>query len=164
MSLKSITAALALVAAAAASAAPPPPPPLLGKATQVIDGNNLVIVTADGQSVPVRLAGIDAPEICQTWGVEARDALKDWVLDQPVSVKTVSRNKSGLVIGTVVVDGAEINRRMVEEGHAFSQRTKWDRGPYVKEERIAHSLARGMYSAGVAENPSLFKREQKACQ
>jgi len=169
--LKSIVAWLMAGVAAAALAAPKPPPKpakaplaLVGKATQVIDGSTFVLETNDGLSLRVRLAGIEAPELCQTWGAEARDALKDWLQDQPLSVKNVGKDGKGSMLGQVVVDGADINRRMVEEGHAFSQRTKWDRGPYVKEERVAHSLTRGMYSVGVPENPAEFKRSHGPCK
>jgi len=164
--IRHLAAALIAVSASTAFArkpAPPPPPPLEGTVSEVIDGATLVLQTADGKAVTVRLAGIEPPEPCQAWVSESRDALQDFVHDQPVSVKGAARDAKGRFSGTVLADGSDINRRMVEEGHAFSARSKWDRGPYMKEERVAHSLARGMYTTGKVETPTDFRREHGPC-
>jgi len=166
LSSASLLAACVFVGAAFAAkpARPAAAPPLEGKMSQVIDGANFVLQTTDGSSVTVHLAGVDPPEPCQLWATESRDALKDWLQDQPVVVKAQGKDARGRVIGQVLQDGSDLNRRMVEEGHAFSARTKWDHGPYMKEERVAHSLARGMFSAGTRiETPADFRRNHGPC-
>ncbi|MCB1983320.1 MAG: excalibur calcium-binding domain-containing protein [Rhodoferax sp.] len=52
---------------------------------------------------------------------------------------------------------------MVAEGHAWSLRTKWDRGPYVAQERMARSLDRGLHAAGGAIAPAEFRRRNGPC-
>ena len=132
--------------------------------TQVIDGATFVLQTTVGTSVLVRLAGIEPPEPCQTWGTESRDALKDWLVGENVVVKAAGKDNRGRLVGHVQLDGADLGRRMVEEGHAFSARTRFDHGPYVKEERVAHAMTRGMYSAGGrVEMPADFRRRHGPC-
>ncbi len=155
--------AFAAAAAAAAPKKPPAAPPLEGKATQVIDGATFQMQTADGKPLTVRLAGIDVPELCQTWGAESRDALQSWLKDQPLQLKTAGPPRNGQVQAHVFVDGADINVRMIEEGHALSVRGRSDHGPYVKQERMAKALRRGMFSVGPVETPASFRRSHGPC-
>jgi micrococcal nuclease len=151
-----LAAGLWAAAASAASA-------LQGEVMRVDDGDTLWLRTADGKAKEVRLSGIDAPEICQAWGPEARDALKEWVLDRPAVVQPAGHDDKGRLLGALVVDGANINRRMVEEGHAWSLRVKWDNGPFVKQERMAHALGRGLHSMPGAVPPREFLRTHGPC-
>jgi micrococcal nuclease len=162
---KLLTATLLLTAAAAfAKPAPKSAPPLEGKMIQVTDGATFTMLAADGSKLAVRLADIEPPELCQTWGSESRDALAAWLQDQPLFVRAGARDRAGRVLAHVEVDGTDINRRMVEEGHAFSVRSKWDRGPLVKQERMAQALRRGMFTAGLPETPASFRRSHGPCQ
>jgi hypothetical protein len=52
---------------------------------------------------------------------------------------------------------------MVQEGHAWSNRYKYDRGPYVADERMAKALSRGFNRDGGAVMPKDFRREHGPC-
>jgi endonuclease YncB( thermonuclease family) len=137
---------------------------LAGRVTQVIDGDSLRL-TPDGSdaAVEVRLLGIDAPEICQAWGLQARQALSEQLLGKPVSLKTNGLDTYGRTLATVHLDTLNVNRWMVQEGHAWSTRTKWDRGPYVADERMAKALSRGLNREGGAIMPREFRRSHGPC-
>ena len=150
---------LAAMTGSAALAAPA----LQGKVTQVIDGQTLLLTAADGKAVQVGLTGIEAPLLCQPWGPESRDALKDWVLNHEVVAAPVGRPEGGRMVAMVTLDGSDLSQRMVEEGHAWSTRVKWGRGPYVKQERMAQALSRGLHSLAGAQPPQQFKRTHAPC-
>lgn len=159
-------ATLALVSAAVPAAPKAPPrvaPALEGTVTEVYDAQTLQLTQADGKAVEVRLADIDVPEPCQTWGPEARDALKEWVMGRQVRVTTRGAAGKGRVAGVVVLEGANINANMVSEGHAWSVRTRWDQGPFVKQERLAKSLGRGLHGAGGSQTPKQFRATHAPC-
>jgi len=138
--------------------------PLLdGKVTHVTDGDSLWVEPAAGAPVELRLEGIDAPEICQDWGPEAKQALSELVLGQQVSVKTVGRDTHGRTLGTLYLGAQNINKLMVQEGHAWSTRYKYDRGPYVADERMAKALSRGLNRAGGAVMPRDFRQRNGPC-
>ena len=155
---------LALPPAALAAAALPG---ILGTVTSVVDGDSLwVTPEAGGKAIEVRLAGIDAPEICQEHGVEARRFLAEQVLRQPVRLQPAGsgRDPYGRTLGRLFLGGVEVNRLLVEEGHAWSIRTKWDRGPYVAQERMARALSRGLHKAGAAAiQPRDFRLRHGPC-
>src|SRR3954468_477499 len=64
--------------------------------TWVTDGDTVWVSPSWGADrIPVRLQGIDAPESCQAWGQQARDALASRVLHQPVTVVERGRDDYG---------------------------------------------------------------------
>jgi endonuclease YncB( thermonuclease family) len=137
---------------------------LQAKVSRVTDGDSLWLepLTA-GAPVELRLEGIDAPEICQAWGPQAKQALAELVLGQQVSVKTVGRDTHGRTLGTVYLGTQNINKTLVQEGHAWSSRYKFDRGPYVADERMAKALSRGLNREGGAVMPRDFRRLNGPC-
>lgn len=137
---------------------------LEGKVTRITDGDSLWLEpAAPAAPVELRLEGIDAPEICQAWGPEAKRALGELVLGKEVSVKTVGRDTHGRTLGTVYLGTQNINKLMVQEGHAWSSRYKYDRGPYVADERMARALSRGLNREGGAVMPRDFRQLNGPC-
>jgi endonuclease YncB( thermonuclease family) len=159
MKRRVVFAAAAMLCLAAGAAQPV----LQGQVTQVIDGNHVVLQSAGGAPLRVTLAGIDAPDLCQSWGPDARAALMQWLDGHDVTVKGARALRHGEVAGTLMVDGSNINARMVEEGHAWSQRGRSGHGPYLKEERVAHALARGLFAAGGALMPREYRAQHGPC-
>ena len=158
-----------LWAAACCLAAAAAPAMLEGKVSRVVDGDSLWLEPAatstatSAAPVELRLEGIDAPEICQAWGPEAKQALSALVLGRQVSVRTVGRDMHGRTLGTVYLEAQNINKLMVQEGHAWSSRYKYDRGPYVADERMARALSRGLNREGGAVMPRDFRRLNGPC-
>jgi endonuclease YncB( thermonuclease family) len=137
---------------------------LAGLVERVTDGDSVWLAPASGPRVEVRLLGIDAPEGCQAWGPESRRALEALALGREARVDTKGRDTHGRTLGTLFVDGVNLNQRQVEEGHAWSMRFKWDQGPYVKQERMAKALNRGLFASGGAVMPRDFRRDHGPCQ
>jgi endonuclease YncB( thermonuclease family) len=156
-----------LLAAAAAQAAGPAKAAstkaVQGIVTQVTDGDTLWLKPADGKPVEVRLRDIDAPEICQPWGDESRKALSELTLDKVASLQVVARDKYGRAVGTLMIEDTNVSRFMVENGHAWSVRSRYDQGPLVKQEKMAHALARGLHSQAGAIQPWEWRRSRGPC-
>jgi endonuclease YncB( thermonuclease family) len=140
------------------------PPAQTGVVTRVVDGDSVWVTPAGGKPVAVRLAGIDAPELCQPWGPEARDALRDRVLGREVTLQPRGHDGYGRLLATLLLDGSAVNAQQVEDGNAWSQRYKWDLGPYVKEERVAQALGRGLFGQGGAVRPRDFRQRHGPCE
>ncbi len=63
------------------------------------DGDTLTLRLPDGQRVTVRLRDIDAPEICQPWGPEAKAALSELALNKLATLTPSGRDGFGRVVG-----------------------------------------------------------------
>jgi endonuclease YncB( thermonuclease family) len=156
---------LALLGAAAAKPAKAAAaPPLQGVVSKVVDGDTLWLAVPGQAPLVVRLLDMDAPEICQAWGEEARRALAELALNKSATLRSTARDAYGRVLGVVVVDEINLSRRMVEDGHAWSTRSRYDRGPLVKQERMAKSLGRGLHSRAGAQFPADFRKAHGPCE
>lgn len=157
-------ALLVLAGLAPATAAPrAQPAPLQGVVTQVSDGDTLRFTPAGQAPIVVRLANIDAPEICQAWGPEARRALTDLALNKPATLRPTGRDSYGRTVGVLLVEGVDVAQSLVEGGHAWSLRGRNDTGPLVKQERMAKALNRGLHEGGAAVKPADFRRSHGPC-
>jgi micrococcal nuclease len=152
--------AAAVLAAGAAFAAPPAKkaaaePDPAGTVTRVVDGDTLWVMTADANAAPlvVRLEGIDAPERCQSGGPEAADAMTKIALGRQVVLKVKARDSHGRLVA-----------RALRDGHAWSARYRYDRGPYVAQERMAAALNRGVHADAAAVLPAEFRRRHGPCE
>ena len=152
------------LAMAAPKKRPPPPQEITGMVSRVVDGDTLWIKPgADDAPVVVRIEGIDAPESCQAGGKEATAALAELALNRAVTVRPVAIDDYGRKVGKVFDGERDIGDRMVRDGHAWSTRYKYDRGPYVAEERMAKALKRGLHAEGGAIQPREFRQRNGPC-
>jgi micrococcal nuclease len=160
-----VTAAAATKPAKAAKSKPAPEPvEITGQVSRIVDGDTLWVKTAgDGEPVVVRIEGIDAPESCQPGGADATQALTKLALSRNVTVKIAARDEYGRIVGKVHDGTVDVGDRMVRDGHAWSMRYKYDRGPYVAEERMAIALKRGLHGEGGAVMPREFRQRHGAC-
>jgi endonuclease YncB( thermonuclease family) len=93
-----------------------------GVVVRVIDGDTLWLQSGATKGKPrkLRLAGIDAPEICQGGGVKARDALSARVLNRHVQVTSRATDDYRRTVATLRLDGEDIGAWLVQQGHAWS--------------------------------------------
>ena len=152
-----------LTTAALQPAVAAPAGPVQGTVSKVIDGDTLWFAQAGKPPRVVRLRDIDAPEICQPWGPQARRALAELALHKPATLRAGSRDGYGRTLGSVSVDGADVAQLLVVQGHAWSARTRHGGGPLVKQERTARALGRGLHAGGGALMPRDFRRTHGAC-
>lgn len=156
---------LLLLAGPAAAQKTPPVAAFEGRVVRVLDGETLVLRLPDKSEQTVRLRHIDAPESCQPGGAEAMQSLVDVALGKNVLVGDAPRAKPQPqpLLAAVTLDGVDLSRRQVEEGHAWSLRFRHDTGPLVKEERMARALRRGFHAAGNSEMPKDFRQRNGPC-
>jgi endonuclease YncB( thermonuclease family) len=141
------------------------PVELSGTVSRIVDGDTLWLQTAgDSDPVVIRIEGIDAPESCQIGGPESKQALTALALSRTVTVKVAARDDYGRTVGKVFDGSKDIGDRMVRDGQAWSMRYKYDRGPYVAEERMAVALRRGLHAESGAVMPRQFRQRHGPCE
>lgn len=86
------------------------------KVTKVIDGDTIELSTGE----TVRLIGLNAPELGQSCSSEAKDMLKELVLEKEVTLEkdVDDKDQYGRLLRYVFVDGHHVNYGMVYLGFA----------------------------------------------
>lgn len=88
---------------------------LHGVVYRVSDGDTIRVL-ADGQRLKVRLQGIDCPETAQPYGKTAKAIVSDWLMDEPVILKTAGKDRYGRTIGKVFMDDRNVAHMLVASG------------------------------------------------
>jgi micrococcal nuclease len=107
---------------AATTGAAQPTRPLEGEVVSVEDGDTFDVLLG-GAGETVRLIGINSPEDGECFSDEARAALVDLVLGEPVELlaDTSDRDQYGRLLRYVSVDGTSVNQQLVADGMARSR-------------------------------------------
>ena len=77
-----------------------------------------VKVSSNGEDFRVRLAQIGTPERNQPHGSQATQALEAMVLMKQVGLTVTNVDRYGRLVATIYIDGVDVNRALVVEGHA----------------------------------------------
>ena len=128
------------------------------KVTRVTDGDTIK-VSGNGETITVRLVGIDAPETSkkkhepgQPYSRKATKHLASLALNKAVEIKSYGKDRYGRTLGVVFVDGLNVNLEMVKAGLAEVYRGRptkgFDNGLYQKAEAEARKAKRNMWSLG----------------
>jgi micrococcal nuclease len=100
---------------------------LSGMATRVIDGDTIDVLLTSGR-IRVRLHGVDAPERDQPGGDAATAWLTQRLQDRQVLLEPVSQDQYDRMVAVVHVGDRNINRDLVQAGHAWAYRQYMRRG------------------------------------
>ncbi|WP_291008153.1 thermonuclease family protein [Hydrogenophaga sp.] len=134
------------------------------RVTRVFDGDTVwVQPLPEGRYRKLRLDGLDAPEICQTGGEAARDALAQRVLRQVVRVSERAIDDCGRGLARLQHQGEDVGGWLVGIGHAWSYRWRKSVGPYQREEARARVAGLGLFADPQAELPRRFRQRRGPC-
>ncbi len=142
-----------------------------GKVVGVTDGDTITVVVehrTQKESVRVRLWGIDAPEVKQPFGRQAKEALAAYVLDKMVEVWVMDFEGERLAVGRAFISSGgvreSINEEMVRRGHAWHDRKFTNTGKSAdnleKAEAEARAAKRGLWSEPNPVPPWEWRRNE----
>ena len=157
--LSALTLIAFQIAATVASAAT-----FYGRVVSIADGDTLTILDSQHQQHKIRLQGIDAPEMRQSFGKLSKHNLSLLVAGREVAVEYLKYDRYGRAVGKVIVGGLDANLAQVRAGLAWvytddeGELTPSDRSLYHAAERQARSLHAGLWAESNSLPPWVFRR------
>ena len=124
---------------------------LTGRVVRVIDGNTLVIASANYAQHRIRLLGITAPVYGQPFGVASRERLAVAVAGKFVVVEFKKRDQRERIIGKVLLGNRDVNIGQIRAGLAWHylkhqyEQSRIDREKYADAELDARRNKRGFW-------------------
>ena len=122
------------------------PSHFLANCTDIVDGDTIE-VQYGGQVLRVRLEGIDAPELGQPFGEEARQRLANLVSTKRVMVSGAHTAGYGHLVARVAVDTFETSQTLVREGLAWQYKEYSNDPELAALEQAARADQKGLWSA-----------------
>lgn len=92
------------------------------KVVKIVDGDTITALDAQNTTIKIRMYGIDAPESKQAFGQKAKQALTTAIATKIVTVIDHGTDIYGRMLGTIWLDGYDINASMVDSGYAWVYR------------------------------------------
>lgn len=126
-----------------------------GKVKRVIDGDTIVME----DNTKIRLRNLDAPELHQFFGIQAKQFLSNLVLNKTITGIKHGKDKYGRVIADLYVNGLWINKVIVDSGYAYVY-LRYDNENLYPYELIAKNNKRGLW-AYPNISPYQFRRNER---
>lgn len=140
------------------------PEVLTGRVARVGDGDTLDLDAPGHPRLRIRLQGIDAPELAQEHGREAKAALETLALGREVQVRTGRKDAHNRRLGVVLLDGQDLNQALVAAGHAWHNARFASELPpettqrYARAQTEARAQRRGLWQIPHPEAPWDWRR------
>lgn len=131
------------------------------KVTRVIDGDTFETETGE----KVRLIGINAPEISDIFGQEAKQYLSYLIENKTVDLQADNlsndRDRYQRLLRYVILDGVDINKKMVSDGFAFAYlKYKFSKSiDYEQAQLEARETNKGIW--GDSKKETTIKEQEK---
>ncbi len=112
------------------------------KCARVIDGDTIQL--NDGRKV--RLLDIDAPEIKQPWGLQSKKFLADLIEGKEIELIGSKKDRYGRTLATIKLGDLDVNKRLVEMGHAWHYRRYSKSKEFAELELKARAKGLGLWA------------------
>ncbi len=131
---------------------------------KVIDGDTIYIKSDNGRK-KVRLRHIDAPEIRQSYGKEAKIFLDKQIDGKKIIVNSDYKDRYGRDIGDIFVynndEAIYINAKLVKSGHAWVYKSYRKNTYLMNLENFARENMLGLWKDKSAIEPWEFRAKNK---
>jgi endonuclease YncB( thermonuclease family) len=133
---------------------------LAGVVVGVVDGDTADVKLESGM-IRIRLHAIDAPEMGQAYGKNAKQALSSLVYGQAVQVEPYEQDRYDRLVARLWLDELDVNAEMVKRGMAWTYRRYADDPAYCAYEKAARDLHRGLWSLPLEQRPAPWEWRQR---
>jgi endonuclease YncB( thermonuclease family) len=149
-----ILVAAAVLAAASAGAEAP------WRCVDVIDGDTIVAESGPGRSLRVELFGIDAPELEQPFGPEAREHVAEIAQGREIELSDTGTG-TGTVTASVRVDGNDLSDAQIRAGFAWLPQEGETTEDLAIALFMAQSEGTGLWSESEPEHPAVWRKRHR---
>ncbi|MBR5675652.1 MAG: thermonuclease family protein [Neisseriaceae bacterium] len=126
---------------------------------KISDGDSFTCRMNNDKKQTIRMSGIDAPEMNQTYGKNARAALQTALLGKKVRLQNISHDRYGRTLATVYLNNKDQNLNMVATGNAWVYRRYNQKPNYIQAEQTAQQQKIGLWQNNNPVYPEDWRRK-----
>ena len=141
-----------------------------GKVINVHDGDTITVLDKDNKKTHIRLQGIDAPELKQDYDAVSQENLARMVMGKQVTIVWTKVDKYRRTVGTIMLNGHDINIEQVKAGLAWhfkkyeDERKPEDRRTYAGAEQEARAAKLGLWEDPNPTPPGEWRLDVKTAR
>src|ERR1044072_2218329 len=139
-----------------------------GKVINVHECDTVTVLDQYNKKTHIRLQGIDAPELKQAFGSVSQQNLSRLVLGKQVTIVWTKLDKYRRTVGTIMLDGHDVNIEQVKAGLAWhfkkyeDEQNPEDRKTYAVAEQQARAAKLGLWQDPNPTPPGDWRQDVKA--
>jgi micrococcal nuclease len=134
------------------------------RVTEVTDGDTIEAQARNGDTVTVRVWGIDAPESSQPYGPAATDVARTLVGGEVADIDVIDRDQYGRIVGRVQTDGTDLAASLALSGYAWHSR-RYPTSRQIREaEQKARQEGRGLWAQDAPVPPWQHRQGRQPVQ
>jgi endonuclease YncB( thermonuclease family) len=134
------------------------------KVIGVSDGDTIKVLHNKKQ-LTIRLEGIDAPELRQSFGTRSKQALSQMAFGATATVRKTGEDRFGRTLGFVEANGVDVNSKMIEDGWAWHYKQYNDDQKLAELENQARKSKSGLWADPTPPlSPWEFRARSKVTQ
>ena len=135
-----------------------PAPRYTAHVITIVDGDTFKGLVAGSMLLRFRLHGIDAPELGQPFGKDAKNFAGDLLYERDVEIVALGRDKRGLTVADVFLgDGRSVSHEMVKAGLAWRD-PKYDNKVLIQLEKEARKAKKGLWADAKPVPPWSYRK------
>ncbi|MFD0792979.1 thermonuclease family protein [Mucilaginibacter litoreus] len=128
----------------------------------VKDGDTMVLLSPENQTVTVRLAEVDCPEKDQAFGQSAKQFTSTLCFGKMVKLIANNKDRYGRTVGEVQLeDGTSVNKELVKNGYAWQYRAYSKSMELAMLEQQARLNRLGLWQDANPTPPWNFRKGEK---
>ncbi len=131
---------------------------IAGRVINVHDGDTVTLLVKNNRAIKVRLSQIDAPEIGQAYGHNAKRSLARLVAGKRIRLEQETSDRYGRTVGTLWQGDKNINREQIKLGMAWAYRQYLHDRSLLALEESARNRRTGLWSERNPTPPWQFGR------
>ena len=132
------------------------------KVVGIKDGDTVELLR-NGETVTVRLFGVDTPEKTQAYGQRARQFTSDLAFGKNVRLIVNNTDRYGRTVGTVILpDGRSLNEELVRNGYAWHYKAYSNDLKLANLETDARRYKRGLWQDANPVAPWDYRKNKRS--
>lgn len=128
-----------------------------GKVVGISDGDTISVLR-EGQSLTIRIHGIDCPEDAQDFSARAKQFTSAKVFGKVVTLEPRDTDRFGRTVARVIVDEEDVGLALVRAGLAWHYRQYSNDPKLIAAERAAREARIGLWSQANPTPPWEYRR------
>jgi endonuclease YncB( thermonuclease family) len=130
-----------------------------GKIIKVVDGDTYFFKT-DRETLKVRMFGVDAPEGNQPFGKESMEFISHY-MQKDATLVVHSRDQFKRFLGTLFINGQDINLLDVKSGYAWYFKKYLDDNQYAAAQEDARKNKLGLWASSKPVAPWKWRHDER---
>lgn len=125
------------------------------------DGDTVTVKTKSNKKIKIRMYGIDAPELSQSYGKKSKEHLEKLLKNKNITYKTANVDSYGRTVATIYAGDINVNYEMIKSGYAWHYKHYYKSKKYSEAEKYARDNKLGLWAEDKPTPPWKYRENMR---